>query len=375
MPFDRPTFEQILVRVAEDIFGRMDAAGPELRRQCERLFAHALAAESHSLHGHLAHAARQSVPTLATDEGVILAWGRALLETPRKQPTRATGSAQFGGTDGSVIPAGTAMSLLVDSSRRFTSTAAGTIASGTVTVPIEADELGSDGNGDAGASVILTSPIVGVNSQGVIVSPGVTGGFDLEDVESVRERVVQRLRNPPRGGSPADFEAWAREVPGVDKAWGIPYLEGLGTIGVAIVRKSTTLEEWDVPDAQLLADTQAYIDSKAPAFMRSHPVIAPTLVPINFNVQLDPNTAAVQAAVEAEIRDLLLTEAVLGGLPWERANFDDPREPYTIPRTHVTEAISTSAGESDHVLVSPVGDLVAQQFELVVPGTFTFSDL
>lgn len=375
MPSNRPKLQEILNRVGEDIHTSMSDDKPLLRRSCEETFGHALAAESHGLHGAIVYAQKQSVPSLADDEETIMGWARTKLTVPRKDATRATGPIYFTGTDGAVFPVGREMSLLLKAEVRFRVTVETTVSGGGALVPVEAVELGAIGNGALGAKVVLTVPIAGVNSVGTIGSPGVTGGFDIETIESVQERVIHRFRNPPRGGVPADFEAWAREIPGVDKAWGIPYIAGIGTIGVAIAQRHPTLNEWVAPDAPLLATVQAHINAVAPQFMRSRPVIAPTLVPVNFEIDLSPNTAPVQAAVEAEIRDLLLREASLGGQEWERAEYDDPRPPHTIPLTHVTEAISTASGENDHALVAPVGPLVAQAFELIVPGTFTFGTL
>lgn len=375
MPWSRPSFQDILNRVGVDIHTRMQKAGEALRRQCEDLFSRALASQSHELHGAIARAARQSVPSLADDDEVILEWAKTMLEVPRKQPTRATGTVTFPGTDGVVIPLGREMSLLLKSETRFRATAEVTVAGGSATVPVEAIDLGAIGNAALGAKTVLLVPIAGLVSTGTVQSPGITGGFDLETIASVKERVVHRFRNPPRGGVPADFEAWAREIPGVDKAWGILYYDGIGTIATAIVTKNPFAEEWILPSAPLLAEVQAHIDSVAPRFMRSRPVFAPTLVPVDFEINLSPNTPAVRAAVEAEIRDLLLREASLGGQEWERPTYEDPRPPHIIPLTHVTEAISTAAGEVDHELVAPVANLQANQFELLVPGTFTFGDL
>lgn len=375
MPFSRPSLQSILNRVAEDIHTRMTKAGAALRRQCEELFANALARESHDLHGGIQHAVKQSVPSLADDETTILEWARTMLRVPRKKATRATGTVYYTGTNGVVIPSGREMSLLLKSEVRFRTTAEVTVAGGSAILPVEAIALGSGGNAAPGGKTVLLVPIAGLTSTGTILSPGITGGFDIETIESVQERVIHRFRNPPRGGVPADFEAWAREVPGVDKAWALPYYPGIGSIGVAIVTKNALTEEWDAPSGPLLAEVQAHIDELAPGYMRSKPVLAPTLRPVDFEINLSPNTPAVRAAVEAELRDLLLREASLGGQAWERDEYEDPRPPHTIPLTHISEAISTASGESDHALIDPVANLVANELELIVPGTFTFGTL
>ena len=63
-------------------------------------------------------------------------------------------------------------------------------------------------------------------------------------------------------------------------------------------------------------------------------------------------------AVEAELADLIRRESEPGG---------------TLLVSHIREAISTSAGETDHVLTSPTADVVEQATEIATYGMTTFT--
>jgi uncharacterized phage protein gp47/JayE len=93
-----------------------------------------------------------------------------------------------------------------------------------------------------------------------------------------------------------------------------------------------------------VAAVKAYIEdpSRRPVTADLY-VVAPTPVTLNFNIQLTPNTASVKAAVEASLRDLLLREAAPG---------------VTLLISHIREAISVAAGETDNVLISPTTNQV-----------------
>jgi uncharacterized phage protein gp47/JayE len=81
-------------------------------------------------------------------------------------------------------------------------------------------------------------------------------------------------------------------------------------------------------------------------------------VPLNFSIQLTPNSASVKAAVEAELRDLLLRESAPG---------------VTLLISHIREAISTAAGETDSVLVSPTTNQVYSTGQMPVFGSITWA--
>ncbi len=332
MTFPRPTLPEIRDRVLVDL-------GPAaaLRRSPERALGTALSAEAHLLHGHLAWAARQANPR-DCDADQLGAWATTF-GVPRKQPTKATGEATFSGTDGTSLPTSTTMQL--SDGTRFVVTTGGTVASGTVTVDIEAETAGEDGNCDAGATIRLTTPITGIESDGE-VDAEISDGTDLEELETWRARVLARLENPPTGGGTGDYEAWILATPTVSVAtpYVYPGLNGPGTVGLSF----TVTGDDPIPDLAQVSDVQAYVDARRPVDMLGCTVFAPIAQPVTYSIQLAPNDATVQAAVIAALKDLHRREAEPGG---------------TLLLSHIREAISSAVGETDHVLVSPAANVTA----------------
>jgi uncharacterized phage protein gp47/JayE len=66
----------------------------------------------------------------------------------------------------------------------------------------------------------------------------------------------------------------------------------------------------------------------------------------------------VQAAVQAELQDLLLREAKPGG---------------TILLSHIRAAISAAAGETDYVLASPAADVTNTAGNMSTMGSITWA--
>ena len=85
-------------------------------------------------------------------------------------------------------------------------------------------------------------------------------------------------------------------------------------------------------------------------------VLATSAVAVTLTT-LTPNTAAVQAAVTASLTDLILREGAPGG---------------TILLSKVNEAISTAAGEDNHVISVPAADLTFTTAQVPILGTVTF---
>jgi uncharacterized phage protein gp47/JayE len=209
------------------------------------------------------------------------------------------------------------------------------------------------GNRVAGQSLSLVSPIAGVSATAL--AGDLVGGADLEDDDALRVRLLARIQNPPQGGAAADYIAWALQVPGVTRAWCYPEEMGIGTVTVRFVRDN---DASPIPDAGEVAAVQTAIDAHRP--VTAHvTVVAPTAAPLNFGIQaLTPNTADVQAAVQAELQDLLLREAVPGG---------------TILLSHIRAAISAATNETDYVLLSPTANVTNPAGSMSTMGAITWS--
>ena len=93
-------------------------------------------------------------------------------------------------------------------------------------IPVESDEFGLDKNLDAGTNLRLQSPIAGVNSQVSVDFNTLGGATDIETEDSLRERLLERIRNPLAQFNAFNIVDKAREIPGVTRV----FVKGSGTV-------------------------------------------------------------------------------------------------------------------------------------------------
>lgn len=351
MPFNRPTLQQLIDRSVGDIEAGLPGTDAKLRRTNLNVLAKSMAAVSHGLHAYIAWLANQPLPDTAEAE-YLDRHATLWLDQPRKPAVAAVGDVTFSGTNGVVIPAGT--SLVRADAAEFVTTVEGTIALGVAAVAVAAVDAGAAGNSVSGITLTLTTPIAGITSAAIVSATALTGGADIETDDALRARVLARIKQAPHGGAAFDYEAWALEVGGVTRAWVYPMELGSGTVTVRFVRDDDASL---IPDAGEVAAVQAYIDALRPVTAQVT-VVAPVAVPLNFTLLVVPNTAAVKAAVEAELRDLLQREAEPGG---------------TILISHIREAISIATGETNHTLTTPAADVTHTTGQMATMGTITWA--
>ena len=351
MTFSRPSLQALIDRTQGDIEASLPGADARLRRSNLNVLAGLIAGVSHGLHGHVAWLADQVIADTAEAE-YLDRWATLWLDQPRKAAASATGNVTFTGTSGTLIPAGT--SLIRADGVEYTTDADATLSGGTVTAAVTAVEAGAAGSAVSGVAVTLTTPIAGVTSAATVASGGLTGGSDTESDDDLRTRLLARLKEAPHGGASFDYVNWALEVAGVTRAWVYPQELGVGTVTVRFVRDD---DASIIPDAGEVATVQAYIDALRPVTAQLT-VVAPVAVALNFTIAVTPNTAAVKAAVEAELTDLLRREAEPGG---------------TILLSHIREAISVAAGETNYTMTVPAVDVTHTTGQMATMGTITWA--
>lgn len=351
MSFSRPTLAELVQRTRNDTLSRL-STDEALRRADAEVYARVFSGVAHGLYGFIDWVSRQILPD--TSDLDILIRQASIWGVEQKPAAAATGSVTFSVQPGSVIPAGTLLQAL--DGQQYATTADAVVSLPNATAPVEAVAPGAAGNRAAGENMTLVSPVVGV--QSVVVAGEMSGGADLESEDDLRGRLIARIQQPPQGGCAYDYEAWALEIEGVTRAWVSPQELGLGTVTVRFVRDNDGTGSAIIPDAAEVAAVQSYIDSHRPVTAQVT-VVAPAAVPLNFQIQgLTPNNATVQAAVQAELQDLLLREAVPGG---------------TILLSHIRAAISAAAGETDYVLLSPSANVTNTTGNMSTMGTITWS--
>jgi len=355
VPFNRDHIQIQINRLISNVETRLPASDPRLPANVINGLVVGMAGAINELHAHLDYNARQVVPDLADEENFALrAEWRGI---PRLKVASAKGFVDFSGADGSTIPAGALLQR--SDSVRYTVDVGGTISAGTVSLAITAIAAGQAGNAAAGMALSLVSPIPGVNASALVDSGELTGGADIETLDSWRDRLRDHVQRPPHGGRVNDYIRWAKEVPGVTRAWAFGGWMGSGSVGVYFVRDNDINM---IPDAAEVQDVIDYIDPLRPAGMKQLGVFAPTPVAQNLTIALTPNTPAAQAAVQAELAELFDREAQV----------DDGNGSGTILLSHVREAISTAAGETDHNVVIPAADLTLTAGEISQLGIITW---
>jgi uncharacterized phage protein gp47/JayE len=352
MAFERPSITQLVERIQSDIETRLPGSDARLRRSLLEVLARTHAGAVHGLYGHLDWLSRQLM--IDTADAEHLARWASIWGVARTASTAATGEVTCAGTDGAVIPAGTV--LQAADGTAYSTDADATIAAGSASLNVTAQSPGAAGDLAAGSSLSLVSPISGVQSQASVAAGGLTGGADIESDDALRMRLLDRIHQPPQGGAGYDYTAWARAAhPDVTDVWVAPLELGLGTVTVRVMTYDATAD--GLPQQSVLDAVQAYIDERRPV-TADVSVAAPIAVPLDFTIALTPSSAAVQQAVQAELTDLLRRAASPGG---------------TILRSHITEAISTAAGETDHTLTAPAADVAHGTGEIAVMGAITWA--
>ena len=352
MPFDEPTLAETEGRLRADVTSRLPGTDPLLRRSFVGALVRGIAGAIHELFGYLGWIARQAFPDTA--EGPeLLRWAAIWGVTPLAA-VKATGTLTLTGTNGTVVPAGTVWRSGADVD--YESTAEVTIAAGTAAPDVDAVVAGAAGNAAAGVLVTAVSPIAGLVSQATVAT-ALAGGADIESIASVRARLLVRIQSPPRGGTVEDYQFWALSAhPDVTRAWARPLAGGLGTVTVYFMTDDATAN--GIPNAATVTAVEDYIEGLRPV-TADVTVAAPAAVALAISINnVVPMTQAVQDAVEAELADLIRREAEPGG---------------TLLVSHIREAISTSAGETDHELTSPLMNVTVQATQITTLGTVTFT--
>jgi len=356
MPFNRSSLSDIVNRCRANIESRLPGADARLRRRVLSVLADTMAGAVNGLYGYLDYLSKQSLADQA--EAEYLDRHASLFGLTRKAASSATGTVTATGTDASTIPAGTLLQR--SAGAEYTVDIDGTIAAGSVDIAVTAVAAGIAGNCAAATTINLVNPIAGIDNDMIVDASGLGGGAEQESDEALRARVLLRKRQPPHGGASFDYINWALEVSGVTRAWCFPLNRGNGTVDVYFATDDDP--GGLIPDAAKVTEVQNYIDALRPV-TADFQALAPTASPINFTIQLAPATAAVRAAVAAELTDLLQREAEPG----------DGLDLGTIKLSHIREAISIATGETDHDLTAPAADVVPAAGHICTMGAITWA--
>lgn len=165
--------------------------------------------------------------------------------------------------------------------------------SGVVDIPIQAQEDGVRSNVDNDTITIMRTPISGVKK--ITNKDAITGGTPAEDDESLRKRIddVNAGNRISYVGNNADYERWAKEVPGVGTVHVIPSYNGPNSVKVVVIDangvpandqiiKNVFRHIWG---SDALADRKS-LARLAPVGVMDFLVASPTPITVNYKFRL-----------------------------------------------------------------------------------------
>jgi len=370
MPFSRPALSTIVDRIKADIKSGLQLQAI-LRRSFEEVISKALGGASHTLHGNIQNGIEEKFFPDTGDEATVIRWG-TLYNVPRNDATFARLNVDIVFTGVATLIVGTVYQRS-DGFQYTIETEITSVGAETINTVIIASEAGENGNLADSSTVSLLSPVANVETDATVTTTA-TEGEDQEELEDYRTRVLERLQQPPSGGTVHDYIAFAKTVTGVTRVWVLPNLfASQGEVGLTFV------EDGNAPAS--IIPSPAKVTEVQDAVVLLKPInadlttFAPNESVLDMTISIKPNTLAVRAAVTAEIEDVVFREAQV-------RNAVDPEQvglgvqfDGTIALSKLNEAISIASGEEDHVIVSPATDPQAVEGGLLTLGTITFQTL
>lgn len=90
------------------------------------------------------------------------------------------------------------------------------------------------------------SPVSNILGVTATIGNVLIEGFDTESDESLRNRIMEKIKRPATSGNAFQYKQWATDVPGVGAAKVFPLANGPGTVKVVIVDSDRTSASTDL---------------------------------------------------------------------------------------------------------------------------------
>ncbi len=225
-------------------------------------------------------------------------------------------------------------------------------------IEVEATTTGQETNAASGTTLNIATDIVGADTSVIVGADGLSGGTDIEDHESYRERVLEALGTDYGMFTADEITIVAKQVPGVTRVFvrkaslsppaGWPYE---GQVKIAFMRDNDVNP---LPTAQEVNDVKDRIMALLmPAHTAPEDVIVmsppPHYVDFTFT-SITPDTPSMRRAIIAALGQLFSETATWGGTITELDYL-----------CAIKAAYDFDAGQplKTFVLSSPSGDIVA----------------
>ncbi len=177
-------------------------------------------------------------------------------------------------------------------------------ANGKGTVTATSQQTGTVTNVLAGTITKIPVSIYGVSS--VTNAEAAHDGYDEEDDETLRKRLLDHLQKPAQSGNKNHYIEWAQSVAGVGTVKCLPLWNGNGTVKVII-----TNIDGDVASDTLVQNVAEYIESVRPI---GATVTVVSCVPLTINLAFKQvsgsiNMDTIKKAVTAYLKETAFSQA------------------------------------------------------------------
>lgn len=208
---------------------------------------------------------------------------------------------------------------------------------GTADINVIAVAPGQESNVPAKAISLMLKPMKEVS--GIINHEAITGGIDVEDDESLRER-IQRANAAPISfvGNDSDYVRWAKEVVGVGNVVVIPEWDGPGTVKLVIIDANG-----NPGNEALLENVYDYIISPEDRSRRLAPIGATVTVSA-------PEILDIRYEAVVVLEEEYTVNAVCEGFRKNiMAYYEDAKEDGTLTYTQMAAVLSDTSGVRDYM--------------------------
>lgn len=328
-----------------------------------------IAGKTFEVFGFAAYIQKQMFAHTAPDLESLMLHGEEF-GIPLKPAAPATGTVTFTGDVAFEVLTGAVLER-TDGVQFIVSAGGVTAVPGTLDLPVIAATDGVNTNTEAGTPLQIISGVEVETVTAAVGSGGTTLGVDVEGIEEYRERILFRKRNPPHGGSAADYVIWAGQVSGVTRVYVERLWAGQGTVRIFPLMDDAYSD--GIPSIADVERVSDHLSTLQPAGAQVA-VAAPTPVVVNIEINsLLPNTTAVQEAVLAELRDMFKRQSRVAGIDQAHSGLPFLAYATSFSRSWIWQAVANATGEQSHVIVTPAADVTLAAGQMATLGSVTFT--
>ena len=339
------SLESLIARAEANLTAATGQSNP-----ATKAIASAIAGVSYGQYGYQDLLFRQLHPETCSEAWLYLHANRH--NTPRLLPTFAKGAVQFTELGGTVVIAkGT---RLTSGDKEYETTKE---QYSNVPVEVIALESGTTSNLPNGAKLTLTEGLNGIDPNNIL-SLGIEGGADIEELEHWRARVIVAFEKNELIGKSEDYEVWAVSAHSdVDFAWALDNTPERGMVEVYIGAR----ENDPTLSSEVVNLVQTTFESNRLA--GCHPFAhLPEKAPLAIEIQ---------GIEDQAIRDDVVT--ALENFVKGKMGKIDPKtqKPESITNTEIVLVISTVT--NNFIVKAPVGEVAIDNNQIHVLGAVTWT--